>query len=109
LKEKVHISAIGAFYPEYRELDSNTIASSKLCVDDVDSIMMEAGDILIPIKEGVITKDHIHAELKELVSKKKTGRTQDDGITVFKSVGIAIQDSSVANLVLDKLEKKLTN
>ena len=105
LKEKVHISAIGAFYPEYRELDSNIIASSKLCVDDVDSIMMEAGDILIPIKEGVITKNHIHAELKELVSKKKTGRTPDDNITVFKSVGIAIQDSSVANLVLNKLEK----
>jgi ornithine cyclodeaminase/alanine dehydrogenase len=105
LKDKVHISAIGAFYPEYRELDSNTIANSKLCVDDVNSILMEAGDILIPIKEGIITKDHIHAELKELVTKKKTGRTQADGITVFKSVGIAIQDSSVANLVLDKLEK----
>lgn len=105
LKEKVHISAIGAFYPDCRELDSDIIASSKLCVDEVDSIMMEAGDILIPIRKGLINKDHIYAELKELVSKKKIGRTPEDGITVFKSVGIAIQDSSVANLVLNKLEK----
>lgn len=103
LKDKVHVSAIGAFYPDWRELDTATVAESKLVIDDMDSIMLEAGDVLIPIEEGVITVDHIHAELKELVSGKKTGRTPEDGITVFKSVGIAIQDSSVANLVLRKL------
>lgn len=103
LKDRVHVSAIGAFYPDWRELDTATVAESKLVIDDREGIMLEAGDILIPIKEGAITESHIYAELKELVSGRKKGRTPKDGITVFKSVGIAIQDSSVANLVLRKL------
>ena len=103
LKQKVHVSAIGAFYPDWRELDTATVAESKLVIDDMEGIEQEAGDILIPIEEGVITWDHVHAELKELVSGQKIGRTPEDTITVFKSVGIAIQDSSVANLVLKKL------
>ena len=103
LKKKVHISAIGAFYPDWRELDTATVAESKLVVDDKEGIMHEAGDILIPIQEGAITMNHIYSELKEIVSGKKVGRTSEDNITVFKSVGIAIQDSSVANLVLKKI------
>jgi len=103
LKEKVHVSAIGAFYPDWRELDTATIAESKLIIDDREGIEHEAGDVLIPIKEGAITWDHVHAELKELVSGEKEGRTPEDTLTVFKSVGIAIQDSSVANLVLRKM------
>ena len=103
LKDRVHVSAIGAFYPEWRELDTATVAESKLVIDDREGIMLEAGDILIPIKEGAITENHIYAELKELVSGEKKGRTPRDRITVFKSVGIAIQDSSVASLVLRKL------
>jgi alanine dehydrogenase len=103
LKDKVHVSAIGAFYPDWRELDTATVAESKLVIDDREGIELEAGDVLIPIEEGAITWDHVHAELKELVSGQKTGRTPEDTITVFKSVGIAIQDSSVANLVLRKL------
>ncbi|MCW4049412.1 MAG: ornithine cyclodeaminase family protein [Candidatus Bathyarchaeota archaeon] len=103
LKEKVHVSAIGAFYPDWRELDTATVAESKFVIDDEEGIRLEAGDILIPIEEGVVTWDHVHAELKELVTGAKEGRTPDDTVTVFKSVGIAIQDSSVANLVLRKL------
>jgi len=71
-------------------------------VDSVEAIMDEAGDILIPIAEGAITADHIHAELGEIVNGEKEGRTPGDGLTVFKSVGLAIQDSSVASLVLRK-------
>lgn len=103
LKDRVHVSAIGAFYPDWRELDTATVAESKLVIDDYEGIMLEAGDVLIPIAEGAMTEDHIYAELKELVSGQKEGRTPADGVTVFKSVGIAIQDSSVANLVLRKL------
>jgi alanine dehydrogenase len=103
LKDRVHVSAIGAFYPDWRELDTATVAESKLVIDDYEGIMLEAGDVLIPMAEGAITEDHIYAELKELVSGQKEGRTPKDGVTVFKSVGIAIQDSSVANLVLRKL------
>jgi ornithine cyclodeaminase/alanine dehydrogenase len=104
MKKKVHVSAIGAFYPDWRELDTATVAESKLVIDDREGIEHEAGDILIPIQEGAITWSHVYAELKELVSGKKVGRTPEDTVTVFKSVGIAIQDSSVANLVLRKLD-----
>lgn len=102
LGERVHVSAIGAFYPDYRELDTGTIRDAKLVVDSREAIIEEAGDILIPISEGVIGVDHIYAELGDLVLGRKPGRTDDDGLTVFKSVGLAIQDSSVARLVLDK-------
>jgi ornithine cyclodeaminase/alanine dehydrogenase len=103
LKDRVHVSAIGAFYPDWRELDTATVAESKLVIDDYEGIMLEAGDVLIPVAEGAITEEHIYAELRELVSGQKRGRTPEDGVTVFKSVGIAIQDSSVANLVLRKV------
>jgi ornithine cyclodeaminase/alanine dehydrogenase-like protein (mu-crystallin family) len=83
-------------------LDTATIVEAKLVVDSVEAIMDEAGDILIPIAEGVITSGHIHAELGEIVNGDKEGRTLGDGLTVFKSVGLAIQDSSVASLVLRK-------
>lgn len=103
LKEKVHVSAIGAFYPDWRELDTRIITDAKVVIDEWEAIKLESGDILIPIQEGAITEAHIHAELGELVTGEKNGRMSSDGITVFKSVGIAIQDSSVANLVLKKL------
>jgi alanine dehydrogenase len=105
LSNKVHISAIGAFYPECRELETEIIRDAKVVIDEWEAIKLEAGDILIPIQEGAITESHVYAELGELVTGEKQGRTPDDGLTVFKSVGIAIQDSSVANLVLNKIKQ----
>ena len=102
LGDRVHLSAIGSFYPDHRELDTGIIREAKVVVDSIEAVTEEAGDILIPIKEGAITEDHIHAELGDLVLGRKEGRTEDDGLTVFKSVGLAIQDSSVASLVLRK-------
>ena len=102
LGERIHVSAVGSFYPDYRELDTATVREAKVVVDSVEAIMEEAGDILIPIAEGAIAEDHIFAELGEIVLGRKEGRTPDDGLTVFKSVGLAIQDSSVASLVLRK-------
>ncbi len=103
LGERVHVSAIGAFYPDWRELETGIIADAKVVIDEWEAIKLESGDILIPIQEGAITESHVYAELGELVTGEKIGRTPKDGITVFKSVGIAIQDSSVANLVLKKV------
>jgi alanine dehydrogenase len=105
LGDRVHISAIGAFYPECRELETSIIRDAKVVIDEWEAIKLEAGDILIPMREGAITESHIYAELGELVTGEKQGRTPDDGLTVFKSVGIAIQDSSVANLVLNKIKQ----
>jgi len=97
-----HINAIGSYYPHARELDTETILRSKVVVDLKKAALDEAGDIIIPIKEGVITEDHIYAELGEIVLGKKLGRVNDDEITVFKSVGLAIQDAAVAKLAVDK-------
>jgi alanine dehydrogenase len=107
LGPKVHVSAIGAFYPDWRELETGIIADAKVVIDEWEAIKLESGDILIPIKEGAFTESHIHAELGELVTGEKKGRTPSDGLTVFKSVGIAIQDSSVANLVLKKIRNMI--
>lgn len=102
LGDRVHISAVGSFYPDYRELDTDTVREAKVVVDSREAVLEEAGDLLIPISEGAITEDHIYAELGDLVLDRKEGRTKEDRLTVFKSVGLAIQDSSVANLVLKK-------
>jgi ornithine cyclodeaminase/alanine dehydrogenase len=102
LKEGAFISAIGSFYSDHREIDSATVRDAKVVVDSKEAVFAEAGDIILPMKEGVITADHIYAELGELVTGTKKGRTDSDNITLFKSVGLAIQDSSVAALVVRK-------
>jgi len=100
LGDEVHVSAVGSFYPDHRELDTETVEEAKVVVDSREAVLAEAGDLIIPLREGAISETHIYAELGDLVLGRKQGRTQDDGLTVFKSVGLAIQDSSVASLVL---------
>ena len=103
LAEGAHINAIGSYYPHARELDTKTIVKAKVVVDLKKAALEEAGDIIMPIKEGAITEDHIYAELGEIVTGKKAGRVDDREITVFKTVGLAIQDAAVTKLVIDKV------
>ncbi|MHA2243607.1 MAG: ornithine cyclodeaminase family protein [Candidatus Hodarchaeales archaeon] len=105
LEPGVHISGVGSHTPGTRELDTETIQKSKIVCDQVSACLAEAGDLIIPINEGAITKEHIHAELGEIVSGKKAGRESESEITVFKSVGLAIQDAATAKLVYDKARK----
>lgn len=102
LGDEAHVSAVGSFYPDNRELDTETVKGAKVVVDSREACLEEAGDLIIPLREGAITEDHIYAELGELVLGKKRGRAEGDGLTVFKSVGLAIQDSAVSSLVLRK-------
>lgn len=102
LGERVHISAIGSFYPDHRELDTETVREAKVVVDSREAALAEAGDLIIPMKEGAISADHIYAELGEIIIGKKEGRTDEDRLTIFKSVGLAIQDSAIAGLVIKK-------
>lgn len=102
IKPGTHINGIGSHSPNARELDSAIIKRSLLIADSREACLNEAGDIMIPIQEGVITPDHIYAELGEIVIKKKPGRTSDQQITLFKSNGLAIQDGAAAKLVFDK-------
>lgn len=106
LKSGVHINAIGSYKPDKREVPSETILKAKVIVDHRESCLTEAGDLLIPLKEGIITKNHILSEIGEIISNKKQIRKSREEITFFKSVGNAIQDLTAANEVIKAAEKR---
>jgi len=89
-----HINAVGSSTPVARELDTNAVLKSKLYTDCYESILNEAGDFLIPKKEGAVTDSHICGDLGELLLGTKRGREDNDEITLFKSLGIASEDIS---------------
>jgi len=101
LEKGAHLNLIGSHYPNAREIDTVAIKRSKVIIDETNGAMSEAGDVLIPIKEGAVTKDHVLGEIGHVVAGKKI-RESDDDITCFKSVGNAIQDVSVALAVFKK-------
>jgi alanine dehydrogenase len=108
LKPGVHINAVGSHRPDFREIDGATLARAKIIVDSRDAIMAECGDILLALKEKSIAENAIHAEIGEVLAKVKPGRTDQDEITLYKSVGIAIQDVAAANLIYRKaLDKRV--
>ncbi len=102
IKPGVHINAIGSYKPEEREVPSLTVARARVFVDKKDMALEEAGDLIIPMKEGLFGPEHIVAELGEVASGKKSGRLAADEITFFKTVGIAAQDIVLASVVLAK-------
>lgn len=99
IKTGVHINAVGAYKPHERELPGQLIARARVVVDSRESCLAEAGDIVVPIRENLITAAHIQAELGEIVLGQKPGRENSNQITVFKSVGHAAQDLVVAGHV----------
>lgn len=99
LRDGVHINAIGAYTRTTRELDSTTVRRSRIIVDRRQAAQAEAGDIVIPMQEGVIGPEHVVGELAELVTGAAPGRTAPTEITLFKSVGLALQDAVTAALV----------
>jgi len=97
-----HLNAIGACFPKTRELDTEAMARARLYVDRRESALHEAGDLLIPIQEGRLTEAHIVGELGELFLGRVPGRLDSSEITLFKSLGIAIEDLAAADHVLRK-------
>ena len=102
LKNGAHINAVGSHRPDDREIDGATVARAKVVVDSREAIMAECGDILLAIKEKSISGNHIHGEIGEVLAGAKPGRISRNEITLYKSVGIAIQDVATANLVYHK-------
>jgi alanine dehydrogenase len=108
LKPGVHVNAVGSHRPDLREIDGATLARARVVIDSRDAIMAECGDILLALKEKSVGADVIHAEIGEVLAGAKPGRSRADEITLYKSVGIAIQDVATANLVYRKaLERKV--
>ena len=95
-KPGVHINAVGSHGKEKREIDGEIMKRASVWADLTASTLAEGGDFLIPIKEGLYTEAHLKGELSELVTKAKEGRTNQDEITVFNSLGIAIEDLQCA-------------
>lgn len=103
LKEGAHINAIGSYLPHMQEIDSGTLKrSSKVVVDTIEGVLHESGDFLIPIEKGEWDAGMFYGEIGEIVSGKKEGRTNDQEITLYKSVGIGHLDTMVAKSVYEK-------
>jgi len=97
-----HVDLVGSFRPTTREADTMTIRKSRVVVDTYEGAWEEAGDLLIPIKAGAITRRHVKADLAEVVARSRPGRTSPREITLFKSVGFAPEDAVTARLAYDR-------
>jgi len=100
-----HINAVGASQPDARELDSATVARARCYADRRESAQHEAGDFLIPRREGVVEEGHLLGELGEVLLRRITGRTHPDDVTVFKSLGLAVEDVAAAHAVHAEAER----
>ncbi len=99
LRPGTHLNLVGSFQPHTREVDTNTIARSARIVVETYATLSEPGDLLIPMQEGAITGDHLVADLHELITGKKQVRQSSEEITIFKSVGCALEDLVTAELL----------
>ncbi len=97
-----HINAVGSSIASTRELDTAAVAGAKLFVDRRESTLNEAGDFLFPQREGAISADHIQGEVGELLLGKVAGRGSEQEITLFKSLGLAVEDLASANYVYEQ-------
>ncbi len=104
IEEGTHINAIGADAPGKQELDPEILKKAKIVVDDYQQAI-HSGEINVPISEGIITPENIHASIGEIIAGKKKGRESYDEITIFDSTGLAIQDISTASVVYEKAKE----
>jgi ornithine cyclodeaminase len=106
IDDGVHINAVGSSIAVARELDSDTMAAGSLFVDRRESTVNESGDYLAAIREGAIGDDHIRAELGEILLGRAAGRTSPTEITIFKSLGLAVEDLASAQFLYEKAARE---
>lgn len=106
LKPGVHINGIGSYTPEMQEVPPETVTQARIVVDSRSASLAEAGDLIIPLEEGLLTESDIHGEIGELVTGQISGRQSSEEVTFFKSVGLAVQDVAVAELVLQRAAER---
>ena len=99
LSRGTHVNAVGASLKDARELDTAAVAGARLFVDRRESALAEAGDFLIPKAEGVLGDEHIRGEIGELLLGTRPGRESRDEVTLFKSLGLAVEDVAAARVV----------
>lgn len=106
LKAGVHINGIGAYTPEMQEIPGATVARAKVVVDSRSASLAEAGDLIVPLQTGLITKASIHGEIGEVAAGRIPARESRAEVTFFKSVGVAVQDVAVAGLALRRAAER---
>jgi ornithine cyclodeaminase/alanine dehydrogenase-like protein (mu-crystallin family) len=106
LRPGVHLNAVGSNAPNRQEIDHTVLLKSKVFVDRKEQVLMEAGDLVIPISQGLYEPENIVGELADAITGKIEGRTTQSDITLFKSVGIALEDVAVARAVYDRALSK---
>lgn len=97
IKDGTHVSGVGSFTPEMQEVPADFVARARVVLDMREHALEEAGDLIIPLRQGVISEDHIVGELGDVVAGSVVPRNNDTDVTFFKSVGNAVQDMVVAN------------
>jgi ornithine cyclodeaminase len=102
---RAHINAIGSYSPTTREIPAETIARARVYVDSREAAWSEAGDLIQPFQAGLINRHHVIAELGELITNASLGRQNDLDVTVFKSVGIAVQDAVAARFAIENAKR----
>lgn len=105
LKPGAHVDVVGAFRTDMRETDDETVRRARIFVDTREGALAEAGDLLLPMARGVIDEAHVLGDLVALCNKSIVGRTAADEITMFKSVGTAIEDWAAAALAYETITK----
>jgi ornithine cyclodeaminase len=100
-----HINVVGASQPHAREIDTATMAAASLFVDRRESTLNESGDYVQAAREGAIGPEHIRAEIGEVLIGAKAGRIRSDEITLFKSLGLAVEDVAAAAYVYQQAQK----
>lgn len=103
VRQGAHINGVGSFMPDMQELDEEIInRADKIFFDSFDAVMAEAGDFIIPLEKSNINKEKINGELGQILEGKLKGRESENEITLFKTVGIAVQDIVTANEIYQK-------
>jgi ornithine cyclodeaminase len=97
-----HVDLVGAFTPEMRETDDALVQRAEVFVDTFAGALKEAGDLVQPIAAGAIAREHVRAELADLVHGRHPGRGSAEAVTLFKSVGTALEDLCAARLVYER-------
>ena len=101
-----HVNAVGSCFPTTRELDTETVAESSFFTDRRESCLNEAGDYLLAAAEGAVGPEHIKAELGEVLAGMHPGRESENELTVFESLGIAVEDLASAELVVRRARER---
>ena len=106
VRDGAHICAVGACRPDQREMDTALVRDARLFVDSRAGALAEAGDIVIPLAEKAFDESHIQAELGDVFGGRAAGRRGAGEITIFKSLGMAVEDVAAAHLAFERATER---